>query len=372
MRQRFSVLRVLVGASILLAPAVASGQRVASRGVPPLDHVFLIVMENHGLDRIIGDSTPAPYLTKLSRSANVARQYFAVGHPSLPNYLEIVGGSNFGIGGDLTPDWHGRLHDSSLVAPLAGGGTDISTPAMFTGAAGGRDILPAHYAATTIADQLAAAGKSWRSYQEDLPATGADGVDFSDGIYSNLSGALADSVSWLYAVKHDPFAYFASVQEGKSATHSLRNIVGFDGLRGLYADLRAGGVPTLSFIVPDQCHDMHGLRGAGFFCARDSTLVQMGDRTVERLVDAIEGSPAWKSGHDVIIITWDENDSAVRPNRVPFILITNYGVAGTASDVPYNHFSLLRTLESAFGLPCLNHACDADVKLMADLFARPR
>jgi len=52
-----------------------------------------------------------------------------------------------------------------------------------------------------------------------------------------------------YAVKHNPFAYFKNVQEGYSSEHSLNNVVGFDGPRGLYADLATGNVPSFSFIV---------------------------------------------------------------------------------------------------------------------------
>ena len=351
----------------LALPFTVAAQRPS---MPKLDHVFVIVLENHGVDVITGDSTRAPYLNQLARAGNVAREYFALGHPSLPNYLEIVGGSNFGVGGDIFPDWHGRHPDAGLVEPIVDGGTDLSVPAAFAGATGGRDVLPTKYTGATIGDQLAAAGKTWRSYQEDLPDTGADGVDFSDGIYSNLSRVTADSVRWLYAVKHDPFVYFASTQEGNAPGNALRNITGFGGLNGLYADLRAGTAPHLAFIVPNQCHDMHGLSGAGVFCARDSTLIQMGDLTVRRLVQAIQGSSAWTKGRNAIVITFDENDNALRPNRVPFIVLTNYGAAGRASDVPYNHFSLLKTLEAAFGLACLNHACDANVQVMADLFAR--
>lgn len=360
-------MRILPLALALALPWAAGAQRPS---MPKLDHVFVIVLENHGVDGITGDSSRAPYLRDLARTGNVARQYFALGHPSLPNYLEMMGGSNFGVGGDIFPDWHGRHPDAGLVAPIVDGGTDISVPAAFAGATGGRDVMPMKYKGASIGDQLAAAGKTWRSYQEDLPDSGADGVDFSDGIYSNRSRVAADSVRWLYAVKHDPFVYFASTQKGKAPGNSLRNIAGFDGLSGLYADLRAGTVPNLAFIVSNQCHDMHGLSNSGVFCARDSTLIEMGDVTVQRLVHAIQGSPAWTQGRNAIVITFDENDNALRPNRVPFIVLTNYGVAGLTSDVPYNHFSFLKTLETAFGLPCLNHACDAGVQVMSDVFAR--
>jgi phospholipase C len=360
-------MRTLPLALALALPLSAGAQRPA---MPKLDHVFVIVLENHGIDQITGDSSRAPFLRDLARTGNVARQYFALGHPSLPNYLEMMGGSNFGVAGDNFPNWHGRHPDADRVAPIVDGGTDISVPAAFAGATGGRDVMPMKYTGATIGDQLAAAGKTWRSYQEDLPDAGADGVDFSDGIYSNLSPVAGDSVRWLYAVKHDPFVYLASTQEGKAPANSLRNIAGFGGMNGLYADLRAGTAPNVAFIVPNQCHDMHGLANAGVFCARDSTLIQMGDMTVKRLVQAIQASPAWPQGHNAIVITFDENDNALRPNRVPFIVLTNYGAAALTSDVPYNHFSLLKTLETAFGLACLNHACDAGVQVMSDVFTR--
>jgi phosphatidylinositol-3-phosphatase len=67
---------------------------------------------------------------------------------------------------------------------------------------------------------------------------------------------------------------------------------------------------------------------------------------------------------------WDENDFSNSPNLVGMIVGTNYGVHGVKSAQPYNHHSLLRTLEAGFGLGCPNHACDGNVQLMSDVFAR--
>jgi len=72
----------------------------------------------------------------------------------------------------------------------------------------------------------------------------------------------------------------------------------------------------------------------------------------------------------VIITVWDENDYSSLPNQVAAIVDTNYGPGGKTSNVRYNHFSLLKTIEAGFGLGYINHAADGNVKLMTDLFAK--
>jgi len=85
----------------------------------------------------------APFINKLAKSANLATNYFAIGHPSLTNYLEVVGGSNFGIRSDNSPDWHNTscitnlksgvtntsTPHSSSICPISGNGTEAATPA---------------------------------------------------------------------------------------------------------------------------------------------------------------------------------------------------------------------------------------------------
>src|SRR5437588_245392 len=130
----------------------------------------------------------------------------------------------------------------------------------------------------TIADQLRAIGRTWKTYQESLPASGADRVDYSDGIFSNLSPVSQANVAKQYAVKHNPFAYFDNVQRSADSDNGLGNIVGFDGTNGLFADLRAGSMPSLAFIAPNQCHDMHGLGNEGE--ARHAAGTQIGEQAV--------------------------------------------------------------------------------------------
>jgi hypothetical protein len=199
-------------------------------------------------------------------------------------------------------------------------------------------------------------------------------------------------------VKHNPFAYFRSVQDGNNEKNSLANVVGFDGAGGLFADLAHGSVPSLAFIAPNQCDDQHGRGNGDAFCAFDyglndsgftygtqvglnPGLIQQGDTTIERIVGAIHASPAWHSGHSAIVIVWDENDYSgstsqmtglfppQNQNRVVLTVEGNFqSHHGVQSGKYYNSYSLLKSLEAGFSLPCLNHACDKNVRVMSDLF----
>ncbi len=394
---------------------VFAGEGAVPKGVPHLDHVFVIMMENHGYSQIVNNPN-APFTNQYAKSANSATNYFAIAHPSLTNYLEVVGGSNFGVHSDNNPDWHNLTCITNLatgiantdnppspnICPISGVGTDAETPAVDTtnevqGTPGENNIdgvrhIPAapNTLGKTIADQLVAAGRTWKSYQEDLPFPGADNVNYSDGFYTDstdftqifptLNPPLSQgNVVKLYAAKHNPFVYFQSVQEGTNPNHSLSNVAGFG---ALLWDLGSGHVPTFSFIAPNQCNDQHGRGNAGAFCNFDPisngtqaglnpALIYRGDVTVQRLVTAIKSSRAWQNGRNAIVVLWDENDYSTAPNinQVLTIVDTNYGIHGLQSAQFYTHFSLLKSLEAGFGLPCLNHACDDSVNVMSDLFA---
>ena len=454
-----------IGAGVIaamLAGTAAAQTGAAPTGVPHLDHVFVIMMENHSYQQVIGN--PAmPFVNGLisNGSVNVATQYYAVGHPSLTNYLEIVGGSNFGVRSDNAPDWHNHSCKSNLqtgivnaddysganghpparidsgnICPISGYGFDAQTEAVddwnetnapvfnyLANIDGVRSVPAAKTQGISIADQLVNAGLSWKSYQESLPVGGADEVNSSNGTATdkttfdatlplsptNLPGVPTSPVSGVlsaYAVKHNPFAYFASVQNGYTPALSLARTVGFDGKGGLYADLAAGTVPSFSFIAPNQCDDQHGRGNGDSFCQYDPGVAsyegytdgsQLGlnpglsaqaDTTVKRLVTTITNSPAWRNGNNAIVVVWDENDYSGLPtapatagdflkgnlNQVVLTVQLNnaYAARGVHSSNFYDSFSLLKTLEAGFGLPCLNHACDRDVATMADLFGGRR
>ena len=438
MMKKFAIWCLL--AASFAGTAWAQGPDVPS-GIPRLDHVFVIMMENHGYLQVVNNLNE-PYLNGLiaGRKVNLATNYFAVGHPSLTNYLEIVGGSNFGVRSDNSPDWGNRacspnivagtvnadgpyagypgppagvtLDTSSVICPISGVGKDADTPAVdnwneiyppsnflfLADLDGVKSVPAARTVGKSIADQLTQAGLSWKSYQESLPLGGAYGVNNSNGTVSNLTDFTnlpgLSSFTALYAVKHNPFAYFQSVQQGTPRNNSVANIVGFDGTDGLYADLATGNVPSLAFIAPNQCNDQHGKGGESAYCAGDPGsdgllaglnpgLIQQGDVSIQRLVESIENSPVWNQGHNAIVIVWDENDYSgitnplpagtlyppQNQNRAVLTVETNStGSHGKQSSTYYNSFSLLRSLEAGFGLSCLNHACDKGVAVMSDLF----
>ena len=435
----------LLAAASLVSPAFAHDD--APKGIPHFDHIFVIMMENHGFQQIFRNPNE-PYLNKLIKEGkvNLAMNYFAVGHPSLTNYLEIVGGSNFGVRSDNAPDWgnanctpnlqSGLINadatlppppgvniETSHVCPIAGSGKDAATPAVDTwnevnppvfnflaDINGTKFVSAAPTVGRTIGDQLVDAGLSWKTYQESLPLGSPFGVNFSNGTASNLTDftdlapITMSNVVQAYAVKHNPFAYFKNVQEGNSRDNSLRNVVGFDGARGLFADLASGDVPTFSFIVPNQCDDQHGRspkatgEDADMFCAFDPGvdaangntigtqvglnpgLIQQGDVTIQRVVEAIKASRVWDEGRSAIIIVWDENDYSgtandtqgvflpQNQNTVVLTVELSKGSHGVQSGNFYTSFSLLKSIEAGLGLPCLNHACDPGVNAMSDLF----
>jgi phosphatidylinositol-3-phosphatase len=372
-----------------------------------LDHVFLIMMENQTNTDILGNPN-LPFINSYVNVANFASDYFAVGHPSAPNYLEIIGGSNFGLTNDYWPNWVGTgctdnapgstgcLNaltpiadpgvDNAVVATVTNPLTQCNGQISFTGTPAPNNCALYNYPAKpftprSIADQLTDRGMTWKTYQESLPIVtpGVFGVNYSDGAFTNLSSASVfgpGPIQKLYAVKHNPFAYFRNVEEG-----SLDQVVDFDGQNGLWAVLQSkdgDDLPNFMFIVPNQCHDMHGFVSGGTPICSTSTpaesafLLSIGDAEVEKLITGIKASPAWQHGRNVIVLLWDENDYSNAPNHVVMTVETNYARNGRVSDKPYDHFSMLKTLEAGFGLPCLNHACDATSHVMNFVFGGER
>jgi hypothetical protein len=143
MKLRNQLILGLLVASTAFTARAAEGP--VPSGMPHLDHVFVVMMENHGYSQVVNNPN-LPFINDLASLANIATNYFAIGHPSSTNYLEVVGGSNFGVRTDNYPDWHNPACTTNLasgtvatdnppspnICPIAGTGTDAETPAIDT------------------------------------------------------------------------------------------------------------------------------------------------------------------------------------------------------------------------------------------------
>ena len=202
-----------------------------------VNHVFVIVMENHDWSSIKGNPQ-APYInnTLLVQGAHAERYMNVPGlHPSMPNYLWLEAGTNFGIADDGTPDQHvltSKLHLATL---------------------------------------LQNAGVSWKAYEEGIPG----------------SDCPMQSVNQ-YAPKHDPFVYFSDVNGGLDAA-SPDCIAHVRPYSELASDLETGNEPAYSFITPNLCDDMHDC-GVG-----------SGDAWLSQEVPKIIASKAYQEGGALFI-----------------------------------------------------------------------
>src|SRR5437764_10803714 len=105
---------VATGLFCALAGSAFAQQGAVPKEIPHLDHVFYIMMENHGYRQVMNNPN-APFINSYAQSANLATNYYAIGHPSLTNYLEAVGGSNFGVRSDNDPDFHNASCSPNLA-----------------------------------------------------------------------------------------------------------------------------------------------------------------------------------------------------------------------------------------------------------------
>ena len=339
--------------TVLLLLAAAQAQ--AEEAMPAYDHIFVIIEENHTFDEIIGNKA-APSINRLATDYGLATEFFGEVHPSEGNYVAMVGGDSFGIHDDDAYWCKRRSTDAACPHSYASDYPDHSRDAV------------------NIAQQIDAKGLSWKGYFQDIPAAGST-IDRSKGPpYA------------LYASKHNGFANYKSVQDDP---RRAEKIVGFDQFE---RDLGADALPNFAHIVPNQCDDMHGLDGPGVEdeCEHGNQpgLIRRADRAVGEIVAKIMATPMWKgSGNAAIVITFDEGGHTNRTNHaegccgaasdnpsnfgggwIPTVVITNHGPRGVTDNTPYNHYSLLRTIEDAFGITQrAGHA--ADVTSMGPLFA---
>jgi len=291
------------GALTSTAHSPSTGQQIAGGQIR---HVIVIVMENEGYGSVIG-SPSAPYQNQLASRFALAANYFAVTHPSLPNYLALVAGDTFGVTSDCLP-----------------------TQCSLQGA--------------TIASLLDANGLSWKEYAESM--TG------------NCS--QTDSQDGLYVTKHDPFVYFDGLSgnsgSGPVSGYCNAHVVPF---AQFSKDLASSNLPSYSFITPNLCNDGHS-------CA-----LSVGDQWLSSVVPGIIGSSSFPSTALFIVYDEGSNNAGFGPNaggQVVCILVSPFAKSGYVSQVQYSHYSLLATVEAIFNTGNLGRS-DATASVMSDLFS---
>lgn len=325
----FAVGGACAAALVTWLPSLGAAQLSSDYRIPRFAHIFVIVDENKSYERVMGGQD-APAIAALAKQYGSATHFYAETHPSEPNYVAIVGGATFGIADD---------------APFSAAGHTIDAP--------------------NLATQLQDAGLSWKGYYESLPAPGSLAVR-----------------SGLYASKHSGFLNFRSAQQDPKRGEHLVDFL------QLGKDLRSGSIPNFAFIVPNLCNDMHGAIGnTPFDCWTTPGLIRRGDREIKTLVGEIMASTAWASqSNAAIIITFDEDDgggtqgccgtdphdpSNAGGGHVPTIVITNHGPRRVVDPTPYSHYSLLRTIEDAFGIRrYLGRTAGSTIVPMLPLFSR--
>jgi hypothetical protein len=265
--------------------------------LPDFSHIFVIVMENREYGDIIG-SLDAPYLNGLAKKYGLATASFGVTHPSLPNYLALLGGDTYGIQSDCTTCY--------VQAP-------------------------------NLVDELTASHRTWGAYMESMP-----GPCFVGDRYP-------------YAQKHNPFVYFDDIRANPDR---CRQVVP---LAPLASQLAADQVPNFVWITPNLCSDMH-----------DCSTAQ-GDTWLSDWVPRILATSDWKDG-GVLFITFDEgtsNDGCCRfaaGGHIVTLVISPLGKPHYQSSIPVDHYSLLRTITEAWGLPEPGHSGDAATSPLTDFF----
>jgi phosphatidylinositol-3-phosphatase len=249
---------------VVLCAVLACPAAGAVTPIPAFDHVVVLVFENKESTSVLGNRAAPTFNAYARQYANLTR-YYAVTHPSLPNYLALVSGSTHGVTTNCT--------DCVVEAK-------------------------------NLADTIEASGRTWKTYAEGLPAPGFLGP---------FKGR--------YAKKHNPFAYFRDVVKDPAR---LARLVP---LAQLGLDLRSGVLPNFSLVVPDLCHSMHDCSvsvGDKWLRSRLARLLKLPNTVVFVLFD--EGTTSIRGGGHTAALAVG---TAVRPRSRFTFVTSHYGVLRT-------------------------------------------
>jgi len=342
-----------------------------------IKHVFVIVLENEGFDVTFGPNSKAPYLSQtLPTQGVLLSQYYGTGHVSLDNYIAMLSGQA------ATPQ---TRNDCTTYADYILTGVTPDGQAIGTGC-----VYPASI--KTLPDQLNTIGKTWRGYMGDMgndPAResatcGHPALNTPDLTQSSEAPSASVPLGDQYASRHDPFVYFHSIIDSPDCNKNVVN------LNQLPLDLaHEETTPNFVFITPNLCDDGHD---APCKTGQPGGLISA-DAFLQKWIPLIQSSKAYQKD-GLIVINFDEGGLSIEagangqlsivapglfccneqpgPNLAPFpqstnitptvsLTFENYGgdrtgavllspflKPGTVSNTPFNHYSLLKSLEDIF------------------------
>jgi hypothetical protein len=251
------------------------------------DHIYLFVFENQSYSSFLADNLP--YTHALAAACGLATNYSAITHPSLPNYLAMTSGDTQGITGDPSPTNPGSL------------------------------------TADNIFNEVTLAGGQWRDYSESMPSN----------CYHSDDPPAPNSY---YTVHHEPAVYYADI-----ATDCLNWDVpqGTTTSGAMISDINSSTMPTFALVGPND-------DGGCSSCGGDVDPQKL-DGYLQQWLPQIFATPSYEAGKTAIFITWDESSSTTS-NQVPLIAIAPSIPAGIRISEPFDHYSLLRSIEEMLGL----------------------
>jgi len=349
-------------------------------------HVFIIVLENKSFSTTFGSTSPVPYLTQtLASEGAQLNGYYGTGHVSLDNYVSMISGQAG------TPQ---TISDCQTYADFTATST---TPAANGQILGSGCVYPS--SVLTLADQMKAANLTWKGYMGDMgndPAResatcGHPTLNTVDHTQVAEAPSTVVPLGDMYATRHNPFMYFHSIIDSADCGSHVVNME-----QNLASDLKSvSTTANLTFITPNLCDDGHDSPcangAAGGYTSMNAFLTKW--------IPIITASPAYQAD-GLLIINFDESNyvasesasgvtitfpgdfccnETLGPNLAPYpqstsaggytLVYGNYGgdntgaimlspfiKPGTVSNVPYNHYSMLKTLENIFNLPLLGNA----------------
>jgi hypothetical protein len=341
--------RAVLATTVLLLLAGAPGARAA---LPPVKHVFVIVMENKDYATTFGANSPARYLSQeLPREGMLLPNYYGISHLSLGNYVGMLSGQG---PNPITQS------DCMVYVDVFPGAIGADGQASGLGC-----VYPA--AVKTIADQLAAKGLSWGGYMEDMGNSTTQAKECRHPALFSPDDTQSAEAGDQYAARHNPFVYFHSIIDTPGC---VAHNVPLDRLAGDLRSIRT--TPNYVFITPNLCHDGHDEPCVD---GQPGGLVSS-DLFLRDWVPRIVASPAYRDG-GLLVVTFDESESGAEaccgevaantPNaggetfgpgggRVGAILLSPFIRPGSVLQKSFNHYSLLRSTEDLLGLGHIGYA----------------